>query len=79
MDVNITRVRIDIPAAVETGFEPVQPQNAIGDFGVRKFRLGRVADGLARFENGPCRQYGRRLGTDKHGLKVKFSGDQKAN
>jgi hypothetical protein len=44
-------VRIHVAAAIEAGFETFQPQDARGDFGVRKFRLRRVADDLARFEN----------------------------
>ena len=55
VDVNVARVRIHVDAAVETfvqaGLETFQPQDARGDFGVRKFRLRRVADDPARFEN----------------------------
>jgi len=51
MDVNVARMRIHAAAAIETGFETFEPQDARGDFGVRKFRLRRVADDLARFEN----------------------------
>jgi len=55
VDVNVTRVRIHVGVAVESfvqaGFKAFQPQNARGDLGVRKFRLRRVADDPARFEN----------------------------
>ena len=55
VDVDVTRVRIHVDAAVESlvqaGFETFEPQDACGDLGVRKFRLRRVADDLARFEN----------------------------
>ena len=55
VDVNIAVVRIHIAAVIETRLQPFQPQDARGDFGVGKFRLRRVADGFARFENGPRR------------------------
>ena len=51
VDVNVARVRIHVAAAIEAGFETFQPQDARGDFCVRKFRLRRVADDFARFEN----------------------------
>src|SRR5471032_801044 len=55
VDVNVTRVRIHVDAAIESfvqaRFETFEPQDARGDLGVRKFRLRRVADDLARFEN----------------------------
>ena len=51
VDVNVTRVRIHVAAAIEAGFESFQPKDAHGDFGVRKFRLRRVADDFARLEN----------------------------
>lgn len=55
VDVNVARVRIHVDAAIESfvqaGFETFEPQDARGDFGVRQFRLRRVANGFARFEN----------------------------
>ena len=51
VDVNVARVRIHVAAAIEAGFETFQPQDARGDLGVRQFRLRRVADDPARFEN----------------------------
>ena len=51
VDVNVARVRIHTAAAIKAGFETFQPQDARGDLGVRQFRLRRVADDLARFEN----------------------------
>src|SRR5581483_4274564 len=51
VNVNVTRMRIHVAAAIESVFKTFQPQNACGDFGVRKFRLRRVADDFARFEN----------------------------
>ena len=55
VDVNVASVRIHVDVAVETlvqaGFKAFEPQDARGDLGVRKFRLRRVADDLARFEN----------------------------
>jgi hypothetical protein len=53
MDVNVARVRIHVDVAIQSlvqaGFETFEPQDARGDFGVREFRLRRVADDLARF------------------------------
>ena len=57
VDVNVTRVRVHAAAAIEAGFESFQPQDARGDFGVRKFRLRCVADGLARLENRSRRRF----------------------
>ena len=55
VDVNVARVRIHIDPAIESfvqaGFETFEPQDARGDLGVREFRLQRVADDFARFEN----------------------------
>ena len=55
VDVNVARVRIHVDAAaesfVQTRLKTFQPQNARSDFGVRKFRLRRVPDNFARFEN----------------------------
>ena len=55
VDVNVARVRIHVDTAiksfVQAGFETFEPQDARGDFGVRKFRLRHVADDFARFEN----------------------------
>ena len=51
VDVNVTCVRIHAAAAIEAGFESFEPQDTRGDLGIRKFRLRRVADDLARFEN----------------------------
>lgn len=51
VNVNVASARIHIATAVEARFETFQPENAAGDFGVRKFRLRGVADGFARFEN----------------------------
>lgn len=56
VDVNVTLVGIHVPAAIESGFKPFQPQNARGDFGVGEFRLRRVADGLARLEDSSRRR-----------------------
>ena len=51
VDVDVARVRIHIAAPIKAGFETFEPQDARGDLGVRKFRLRRVADGPARFED----------------------------
>src|SRR5271154_585693 len=55
VDVNVACARIHVDVAIESlvqaGFETFEPQDARGDLGVRKFRLRRVADDLARFEN----------------------------
>ena len=55
VNINVARARIHAAAAIEAGFESVQPQDARGDFGVREFRLRHLADDLARFENCSCR------------------------
>ena len=51
VDVNVTRVRVYVDLAVETlvdaGLKAFEPQNTRGDFGVREFRLRRVADDFA--------------------------------
>ena len=51
VNVNVAVVRIHFAAAIEARFETFEPQNARGDFAVRKFRLRRVTDDFARLEN----------------------------
>ena len=47
VDVNVAVMRVHAAALVESRLQPREPQDARGDFGIRKFRLRRVADDLA--------------------------------
>src|SRR6185369_17793238 len=51
VDINVTLMRIHLAALVETRFNPLQPQDAGGDFCVGEFGLRGMADDLAGFEN----------------------------
>ena len=52
MDVNVTRVRVHVAAAIETGFEALQPQDARGDLCVGH-ALPREADRFPVLEHSP--------------------------
>src|SRR5580765_6463893 len=51
VNVNVTRVRVHVAAAIAAGFEAFQPHDARGDFGIGKFGLRGVTDDFAGFEN----------------------------
>ncbi len=54
VDVDVASVGIHVAAAVESGLEAVQPQNARGDFGIGQAFPG-VTNWLAGFERGSGR------------------------